>query len=372
MRYLPTDARIAFLVISTIMTLTMLAYVKLQIYLNGEDIMKPKHRTQPPEFGSRTFGEHRYVNLSNITVHYMTKGCDDVDGNRTMLLLLHGFPDFWFIWNRQIPQLSTHFCVVVPDLRGCGNTTRPAHPSEYFITNLIQDAREFIATLNPNNSRQLVFVGHGWGGMIGFCFVTLHGNLVHRMIVINGYHPLAFVKQLQRSLIQMMMSWYTVAFRVPSVPEQYMTIKDFAFFDYILWDSSTAEEVNATKYVYSKPGALTGVLNYYRAFNYDSEQLMKLEYRKIDVPTLILWSEKDRYMTTPIAEFNREHLRTSSVVYYPDGGHWLMRQCADNVNRRIIEFASTGNIAFSNNVDPSQVPLPENKCAESPKPSKKS
>ncbi|XP_049525935.1 epoxide hydrolase 4-like isoform X3 [Dermacentor silvarum] len=158
------------------------------------------------------------------------------------------------LWGHNKYGVLLGICVVVPDLRGCGNTTRPTHPSEYMITNLIEDAREFITTINPNNSRRLVLVGHGWGGMIGFCLVTLYENIVHRMIVINGYHPLAFVKQLQRSLVQMMMSWYTVAFRVPDVPEQYMTIKDFAFFDYLLWDSSTEEEVNATKYVYSKPG----------------------------------------------------------------------------------------------------------------------
>uniref|UniRef100_A0A224Z8Z4 Soluble epoxide hydrolase n=1 Tax=Rhipicephalus zambeziensis TaxID=60191 RepID=A0A224Z8Z4_9ACAR len=372
MLYLPTDARIAFLVICTLMTLTMLAYVKLQIYLNGEDIMKPKHRSPPPEFGSRIFGEHRYVKLSNITVHYMTKGCDDINGDRTMLLLLHGFPDFWFVWNRQIPRLSLHFCVVVPDLRGCGNTSRPTHPSDYMITNLIEDVREFITAINPNNARRLVFVGHGLGGLIGFCFVTLYEDLVYRMIVINSYHPLAFVKQLRKSLIQMMMSWYTVAFRVPSLPEQYMTIRDFAFFDYILWDSSTEEEVNATKYVYSQPGALTGVLSYYRAFNYDSDQFMKLKYHKIRVPTLIMWSEKDRYLTTPIAEYNREHLKRSFVVYYPEGGHWLMRQCADSVNNHIIEFASIGKIIYNESMTESQIPLTEYSCAESPKPSKKS
>ncbi|KAH6925358.1 hypothetical protein HPB50_004005 [Hyalomma asiaticum] len=278
------------------MTLTMLAYVKLQVYLNGEDIMKPKNRSQPAEFGSRIFGEHRYVKLSA----------------------------FGGLCHQR----------------------------------------------DPNNARRLVFVGHGWGALIGFCFVTLYEKLVYRMIVINGYHPLAFVKQLRRSPKQMMMSWYTVAFRVPLLPEQYMTISDFAFFDYILWDSSTEEEVNATKYVYSRPGALTAALNYYRAFNYDSEQFMKLKYRKIRVPTLIMWGEKDRYLTTPIAEFNRKHLKTSSVVYYPEAGHWLMRQCAVSVNNHIFEFASTGKISYTKRAAESKVA--GNICAESPKPSEKS
>ncbi|KAL3188266.1 hypothetical protein MRX96_003594 [Rhipicephalus microplus] len=151
-----------------------------------------------------------------------------------------------------------------------------------------------------------------------------------------------------------------------------MTIRDFAFFDYLLWDSSTEKEVNATKYVYSQPGALTGVLNYYRAFNFDSDQFTKLNYHKIRVPTLILWSEKDRFLTTPIAEFNREHLKRSFVVYYPEGGHWLMRQCADSVNNHIIEFASTGRIIYNESMAQSQIRLAEFSCAESPKLSKKS
>ncbi|KAH8028593.1 hypothetical protein HPB51_017719 [Rhipicephalus microplus] len=119
-------------------------------------------------------------------------------------------------------------------------------------------------------------------------------------------------------------------------------------------------------------GALTGVLNYYRAFNFDSDQFTKLNYRKIRVPTLILWSEKDRFLTTPIAEFNREHLKRSFVVYYPEGGHWLMRQCADSVNNHIIEFASTGRIIYNESMAQSQIRLAEFSCAESPKLSKKS
>ncbi|XP_077523831.1 epoxide hydrolase 4-like isoform X2 [Amblyomma americanum] len=213
----PALGKVIFLAIGTSMWIWMQAYVKIQVALHGKVILTPERRGEPPEFRNKTLGTHRYVNLTitrkskNITiqVHYVTIGCDAHDEHDTMLLLLHGFLDFWYIWNRQMPTFGKEFCVVAPDLRGYGHTTRPVDSAEYRMVNLIRDVKGLIKALNTRKKKKVVLVGHDWGGMIAFCFATFHEHMINKMVIINGMHPKAFSKQLLRSVRQMRMSWCT-------------------------------------------------------------------------------------------------------------------------------------------------------------------
>ncbi|XP_070378648.1 AB hydrolase superfamily protein YfhM-like isoform X2 [Dermacentor albipictus] len=281
----------------------------------------------------------------NISFHYVTKGCDE-DRQRPVLLMLHGFLDFWFIWNRLIPELSNEFCVVAPDLRGYGNTTRPNDTAEYLMRHLIEDVKGLVQHFNPDQKRKVVLVGHDWGGMISFCFATIYEELVHKMIIINGMHPRAFMKQLFRSVRQMRMSWYQLPFRRPVVPEQYLIMKDLAFFDKV-HKGFTKDEEYAHKYVYSQPGALTGTINYYRAFNNESSQLSNIPYRKINVSTLILWGEKDEFIMTRVALYNQEWLKNSAVIYYEGAGHFPLRECPTHIISRIRKFVINGTVSVA-------------------------
>lgn len=353
-----------YFAIATAMGLWMQGYVKMQIAVNGPSVLVPQNRTEPAEFYSEKFGNHAYVNANDIAFHYVTKGCD-VE-NRTMLLFLHGFLDFWFIWNRQIPELSEEFCVVAPDMRGYGKTTRPDDTAEYVMPKLIDDVKGLLDKLNPGHKREVVLVGHDWGGMISMCFATLHENMIDKMVLINSMHPKAFLKQLFRSPTQMRMSWYQLPFRRPVVPEQYLILKDFDFFDKA-HKGFTKEEEYAHKYMYSQPGALTGTINYYRAFNNDSDQLNKIPYRKINVSTLILWGKKDEFITTPVAEYNQEWLTKSAIVYYEGAGHFTQRECPKHVTKRIREFASTGAVSVAEDARWSWWQQAKPQCSESRK-----
>ncbi|KAL1442644.1 hypothetical protein MTO96_030683, partial [Rhipicephalus appendiculatus] len=93
--------------------------------------------------------------------------------------------------------------------------------------------------------------------------------------------------------------------------------------------------------------ALTGALNYYRAFNHDKEQLDKLNYRRLSVPALILWGQKDEFLTTRVARFNTDWLTAPTVLFYRNAGHWLLRECSGSVNRYIVAFAKYGQISVN-------------------------
>lgn len=358
-------AKLLILAIGTVMWLWMKGYVSVQVALYGQDILTPLNRTVPPEFYNDSFGNHTYINISNITVHYMTKGCNSDEENSTILVLLHGFLDFWYIWNHQIPQLSSKFCVVAPDLRGYGNTSKPNDSSLYLMKILVEDLKEFILNINPKNTSEVILIGHDWGGMISFVFATLYEKLIRKMIIINGMHPWAFRKRMLESFQQMKMSWYMLPFRRPTVPEQYLIMYDFKFFEKIHKLAFTEDEENATKYVFSLPGALTSALNYYRAFNNDSDQLNKFPYRKINVTALILWGEQDEFISTPVADYNREYLNESSVVYYPGAGHWVQRECSEQINFRIEEFITNATVNFKPKLSTANR---DQKCKELPSP----
>uniref|UniRef100_A0A1E1XEU7 Putative soluble epoxide hydrolase n=1 Tax=Amblyomma aureolatum TaxID=187763 RepID=A0A1E1XEU7_9ACAR len=364
----PAIGKLIVLAIGTSMWIWMQSYVKIQVVLYGEKILTPKTRQEPFDFRNGSLGSHHFVNITGIQVHYVTKGCGRSNGGRAMLLLLHGFLDFWYIWNRQIPILAQEFCVVAPDLRGYGVTTKPVDSAEYLMVKLVEDVKGLINALNAGKARKVVLVGHDWGGMIAFCFATLYEHMIQKMVIINGMHPLAFSKQLLRSLRQMRMSWYMIPFRHPVVPEQYLIMNDFAFFDKV-HRGFTREEEDAHKYMFTPKGALTGAVNYYRAFNNDSDQLKKINYQTINVTTLILWGAQDAFLTKPVAKFNREWLKTSGVVYYPMAGHWLLRECSTEVTERIRTFARNGRVA----TQPSMTKWKgtrsnEGTCTESPTP----
>ncbi|XP_049267132.1 epoxide hydrolase 4-like [Rhipicephalus sanguineus] len=138
------------------------------------------------------------------------------------------------------------------------------------------------------------------------------------------------------------MSRYFLPFRHKEVPEKYLMMRDFTFFDKI-HKGFTPYEEEAHKYMFSQKDALSGALNYYRAFNSDSDQLKKFDYRKINVTTLILWGEQDAFLTTPIATYNRLYLKESQLVYYPGAGHWLLRECYNEVTEEIKTFVTTAS-----------------------------
>lgn len=366
----PALGKLIFIAIGTTMWIWMQAYVKVQVTLYGESILKPHNRTVPADLTNSTYGIHQTVDLNNITIHYVKKGCANENSGKPMLLLLHGFLDFWYIWNHQIDALGQEFCVIAPDLRGYGNTTKPENTTTYLMKNLVEDLKLLIEQLKKTDNREVFLVGHDWGAMISFVFATLHEKMIKGLVIINGMHPMAFARRLLESITQMKMSWYFLPFRHKEVPEKYLMMRDFTFFDKI-HKGFTPYEEEAHKYMFSQKDALSGALNYYRAFNSDSDQLKKFDYRKINVTTLILWGEQDAFLTTPIATYNRLYLKESQLVYYPGAGHWLLRECYNEVTEEIKTFVTTAStVRRHSSVRTTNLMSSGNPCRQSPSPLK--
>lgn len=321
---------VIFLSIGAIRAVLLFVSLAFDILMSGKDILKPTERSEEPEcLRDPALGTHEFVTLEEVTLHYVSAGRRD----KPLVLLLHGFPDCWFSWKHQILGLKNDFWLVVPDLRGYGQSSKPSRVEDYRVSKLVEDVHGLIKHLGRD---KVTIVGHDWGAVLAWTFASKHGEMVNKLVVINGPHPLAMEHQLQHSLDQIMKSWYFVAFQVPWLPEAFLSAHDLQALDRV-HSCYDEEEREAFKYIFGKPGALTGPVNYYRAsFRKRSSGGPKL--RRLGVPALVVWGRRDFALTDTLASLSLDYAKGGRVEYVADAGHWVHRERAQVVNQQIKHF----------------------------------
>ncbi|MGQ9641722.1 MAG: alpha/beta hydrolase [Candidatus Bathycorpusculaceae bacterium] len=283
--------------------------------------------------------KHSFVKVNGIRVHYVTQG----EGR--LLLLLHGFPDFWYVWRFQIPTLAKHFRVVAPDLRGYNETEKPKDVDDYRLHLLAGDVLGLIQALGEEHA---VVVGHNWGGIVAWSLAAFNPDAVEKSVILNAPHPNAYTARTRNLFRQLQKSWYVFFFQTADVPEEVLSRNGYAFLknmlrlSFIKRNALTEENLRAYVEAWSKPGALTAALNYYRA-NLNPAILFSEKtavFPKIKSPTLVIWGEKDVALSKELVADMDEFFDASySVKYLPNCGHWVQLEEPELVNKYIIEFA---------------------------------
>jgi pimeloyl-ACP methyl ester carboxylesterase len=274
-----------------------------------------------------------YAQIGDVQLHYVEAG----DG--PLVVLLHGFPEFWFGWRLQIaPLTAAGFRVVVPDTRGYNLSSRPDGVAAYSVDLLADDIRGLIRALGAESAS---LVGHDWGGTIAWTTAMNHPEVVDRLAILNAAHP----HRLQQGLhspSQLRKSWYFFFFAVPGLPEEIVHARDWHFFRHFLQDASpayTPEELDRYVEAWSQPGAATAMINYYRSSVRESSKQAKAGPRPISAPTLVIWGQRDRYLGEELAEPDREDVpKLDRVERLPDASHWVHHDEAERVNRLLIDF----------------------------------
>lgn len=304
--------------------------VALQVLFKGKRVLQPKERSEEPEcLRDPELGSHEFVTLEDVTLHYVSAGSRD----KPLVLLLHGFPDIWFSWKYQILDLKKDFWVVVPDLRGYGQSSRPASVDDYKMSKLVEDVHGLVKSLGRE---RVTIIGHDWGAVIAWTFATKYEDMVEKLVIMNGPHPMAMQRQLHNSLEQILKSWYIVMFQLPFVPEAHLIANDMQSLDKI-HAAYNAEEREAFKYTFGKPGALTAPINYYRA-SFRRRSPGTTKFRRLAVPVLIVWGRRDVALTEGLAVLNLDYASGGSVEYVSDAGHWLHRERPEIINGHIRRF----------------------------------
>jgi pimeloyl-ACP methyl ester carboxylesterase len=277
--------------------------------------------------------QHRDIVTNGIRMHYVTQG------EGPLIVLLHGFPEFWYSWRFQIPFLAGHgYTVVAPDLRGYNNTDRPR--KGYDIPTLLRDIEGLIKGLGQQKA---VIVGHDWGGALAWSFAINYPAMTERLIVMNAPHPAAMMREM-RTIKQLRKSWYIFAFQLPWLPE-YLLGRNHAYeIGRMLRGAAfqktafPVEEMAKYQEAMSRPGAIKAALSYYRQlFRHPSVSSNRSDTR-ISAPTLLIWGEQDIALGIELTTGLERWVNDIEIKRIPDSGHWVQQEQPDKVNQYMLEF----------------------------------
>ena len=282
---------------------------------------------------------HGYANVNGIRLHYAETG-----GGDNLVLLLHGFPEFWYSWKHQLRALGEHFHVVAPDMRGYNLSDKPARVEDYKLDRLAADV---IGLIDHFGAKQAAIVGHDWGASVAWVVAQKYPERVSKLAVMQV--PPAAVWRENISLKQMMRSWYMFFFQIPRLPEWLMSQQDLRAIErsftnkVIRKNSFSKEDIERYKEAARQPGALTGALNYYRANIlgrlFASKRAATGNESRIRVPTLFIFAEQDFAILPSMIRGTEKYIDG----YYrelriPDSGHWVQNEAPEEVNAALLEF----------------------------------
>jgi pimeloyl-ACP methyl ester carboxylesterase len=277
-----------------------------------------------------------YADVGEVKLHYVEAG----DG--PLIVLLHGFPEFWFGWRLQIaPLAAAGFRVLAPDMRGYNVSSRPKAVKAYETDRLVADIRGLIQERGVESA---LFVGHDWGGTVAWATAMNHPEVVDRLAILNAAHPRKLSQGLHHPG-QLRKSWYFFFFDLPKVPESVVHANNWHFFRHFLQDADppyTPEEIDRYVEAWSKPGAATGMINYYRSSVRQSPKRAEAQLRPVKAPTLVVWGQRDQYLGRELAEPEHDDVpNLDRVERLSDASHWVHHDEAECVTQLLIDFFGT-------------------------------
>jgi epoxide hydrolase 4 len=274
-----------------------------------------------------------YAQIGDQRLHYVEAG------EGPLVVLLHGFPEFWYGWRLQIQPIATAgFRVVAPDTRGYNLSSKPDGVAAYDIARLAADIRDLV---HERGAESALLVGHDWGGSIAWATAMNHPEVVDRLAILNAAHPRRLSEGLHHPS-QLRKSWYFFFFDLPDLPETVVRSDDWHFFRHFLRDADPAysqPEIDRYVEAWSRPGAATGMINYYRSSVRTPPKQAEEALRPIDAPTLVIWGQQDRYLGQDLAEPDHHDVpNLDRVERLPDASHWVHHDEAERVNELLTEF----------------------------------
>ncbi|WP_267640825.1 alpha/beta fold hydrolase [Haloarchaeobius amylolyticus] len=286
---------------------------------------------------------HGQTIVNDVRLHYVEAG-DPADPT---VVLVHGFPEFWYSWRNQLPALAeAGYHVVAPDMRGYNRSEKPHGVAAYRITELSADVadlcREFDAPVH--------LVGHDWGGGVVWDVAARTPEVVETLTVMNAPHPARFEEVLRSSADQRKRSWYMLFFQLPWLPERVVTALNCRPIDRMLREGTvtpgafTEEDVARYREAFQRPGAATSAINYYRSvFREGAKDRIPFvsaatAEADVDVPTLLLWGEQDAALALELTEGLERWVPDLEVVRLPDASHWVQFDAPERVTEELLGF----------------------------------
>ena len=292
---------------------------------------------------NRAVIETRFAQVNGIRLHYARAG------EGPLILFLHGFPEFWMAWQAQLEEFGKTHLAVAPDLRGFNLSDKPPEVADYRAKHIVGDIGELAEHLG---AARFTLVAHDWGGAAGWAFAMAFPNYVEKLVIINSPHPATFARELRHNPAQRKASEYMNWLRAPGAEDALARDGCKLMFEFMARGHAGPWLTGATRDAYlaawQQPGALRGGCNYYRASPIhppvagDESGLRAVladtARFRVDVPTLVIWGERDVALLTALLDGLDEYVPNLTIRRIPEGSHWVAHEYPEQVNAMIREF----------------------------------
>ena len=277
--------------------------------------------------------EEHFIDTNGIRLHTIVAGPE----NGKPVILLHGFPEFWYGWRHQIePLAAAGYRVIVPDQRGYNLSEKPNGVKQYQIDLLAQD---IVGLLDSLGYHEVDLVGHDWGGVVAWQVATDYPERLSHLVILDAPHQDSMQRALLHHPSQLVRSWYIYMFQLPWFAE-HIFFSPFANqgMRKAKPGSFTAEDMVRYREAWAQPGAVHATINWYRAAFRAIFRPTVGTSAPIQVPTLILWGEADWALSPWLARDSAAHCTQSTLRFFPGVGHWLQHDKAQEVTQAILDF----------------------------------
>jgi len=267
---------------------------------------------------------------------------DEAGEGDHLALCLHGFPESRISWRFQLPFLAElGYRAWAPDLRGYGETEpKPCDVKAYLIDRLMEDVA---ALIDASGAKKVTLMGHDWGAGLAWTFATHAPRPLERLVIMNVPHPGVMSRHLGRNLKQLGRSWYMFFFQIPGLPEAMMTARDARAIRQA-FHGMAVDKTNFTPEVLDRyardaqrPGAITGMINWYRAA-FRLRGKLAGPWPVIETPTLIVWGEEDAALGVELLDGTEEFVRDLTIRRLPNVSHWVQQEAPEKVNAVLREW----------------------------------
>ncbi len=278
------------------------------------------------------------IKTSFVNANGLTFEVDQCGTGAKFALLLHGFPESKFSWRYQMPLLARlGYTVWAPNMRGYGKTSRPPNVADYHIDHLVADAAGLI---DAARAKDTLLMAHDWGAIVAWQVAIRRARPLDRLVIMNVPHPACIAREL-KTWAQLKRSWYVFFFQIPWLPERLMSSRNGdairrAFIDMAIdkgrFPVAVTDEFRRNAL---EPGALTAMINYYRAAVRAGGKAMNPEPGTVDTPTLMIWGLEDTALGRATAEGTDSYVKDLTLRYLPGVSHWVQQEAPEKVNAMI-------------------------------------
>ena len=268
-------------------------------------------------------GTHGFAQSGAVRIHYVTTG------EGPLVVMIHGFPDFWYTWRMQIPALAEKHQVVAIDQRGFNQSDQPEGVENYKLEKLVEDVRSVIQHFKR---QQAIVVGHDWGGMVAWQFAMSHPEMTERLVILNLPHPNGLRRELANNPEQQKNSAYARFFQTQQAGSM---VKVESLVEWVKDPQARAKYVTAMQ-----RSSIEGMLNYYKA-NYPREPYTVPDDAGplVKCPVLMIHGLKDKALLPGGLNDTWKWLENDlTLVTIPEADHFVQQDAPDKVTRTIVNW----------------------------------